>query len=745
MNHGARAGADTFPVATDAPQPQPNESTWKVFGKLEGGNGDQPDPQRHIATSRIFRAGSSTCAVISEDGIIDAARAGETGLYIEDMRVVSKLSFTINGKQPVVTNVKSDALLTELLFWFRPSEPHLEVRLDYTLDDNVLLARLCLKNTGHYPLCVTIDFGFEADHYDIFYVRFPPKPARGILHPAVLDAAGQMVRYDSMDGRAMQSFIRFSEGPDHSPNGRMSFRRVIPPERAWILVVGAGLDARSPDADTWRNARNALQTQRELPFASSARIETANPRLMQWLRQAEADLSLLTANLDTGLYPYAGLPWFALPFGRDGLITGFETIEINPAIMKGVLLFHAKHQAHEVDWISQASPGKIIHEMRLGETSRIGQNPFGRYYGAVDTTPLFVMAAEAYWRRTGDLGLIQELWPNIDLALRWISDYGDLDDDSFIEYGADPGMGLTNQGWKDSWDAILDEHGDYPKGPIAVCEVQGYAFAAWRAGQAIAAKLGFSQRAEFCARAADRLYKCFNEVFWQEDLGIYALALDGKKRPCRVRASNMGHLAWCGIVPPDRAQRVLDELLGDRLFSGWGIRTLAEGEKGYRAENYHRGPCWPHEMAIASWSAENIRDHRAIQRIAEATLDTAEAFGFRLPELLSGYPRIEGVPPVSYKSANPLHAWAAAVPFALVQSALGLCVDSLKSEIGLNPLGLPRDWSPLDMHGLEVGNGCISLRLEPQSSAGLRIRILEQHGSPVRIRDGRTGKLLAPT
>jgi glycogen debranching enzyme len=733
------ASADTMPGAGPA---QPEEIKWEKFGKVETEGSDHADPQRHILTSCIFRAGSSALVVISEGGVIDSAQAGETGLYVDDMRVVSTLSFAINGKQPVVSSIEKDELMTDIQFKFQTQIPQLEVGVEYTLGEDVLLARLRLKNTGDSAVGAVVDFNFHADHFDTFYVRFPPKPERGILHPAVSDVNGRSIRYDRIDGKVSQSFIRFSENPERAPDGAMRFTRSISRQQQWEIVVQTGLDSRVPNNDSWEQARNALETQRKLPFAHSAEVETDNARLGRWIRQSKADLCALTANLDTGLYPYAGLPWFALPFGRDGLITGFETIELNPSVMRGVLLYLAKHQAHGVDVVRQAWPGKIMHEMRLGETSRAGLNPFDGYYGGVDTTLLFVMAAGTYWRRTGDDAFIKALWPAIDLALRWISDYGDIDGDGLVEYEADSGMGLTNQGWKDSWDAIVNEAGEFPVGPIALCEVQGYAFAAWRAGQAIAARLGFDERAEFCGKAADRIYQRFNETFWQEDLGIYALALDGKKQPCRVRASNMGHLPWCGIVPSERAQRVIDQLLDKRLFSGWGIRTLAEGEISYRPDLYHRGPCWPHEMAIASWSAAKVGDVGALQKLSETTLDTAEAFGFRLPELLCGYPRVKGQPPVSYKSANPWHSWAAAVAFAQVQSALGLKVEAGISEVSLDTSGLPPNWAPLTIRNLEVDSGCISFRIEPDGFGEFSIRVLDSRGA-IRIHDRRAEKLLA--
>ncbi len=698
--------------------------------------GNEADPQRHIGTSRIFRAGSSALAVIAENGMIASAKAGETGLYVGDMRVVSTLSFTINGTAPRVSKARQDDTATEFIFQFEPPVRQVEAEWAYTLRADAIVGCLRLRNDGAAAARIVTDFSFAADHYDTFYVRFPPKPERGVLHPATLDQYGQTIRYESLTGREMFSFIRFSEEPLHVANGLMRFNANLSSQQTWQLIVQAGLDSAKPNADSWQRARTALRNERRIPFAGSAQIKTGNPRLSRWLRQSENDLSALTANLDTGLYPYAGLPWFAVPFGRDALITGLETIELNPAVIQGVLLHQAKYQARETDVFRQATPGKIMHEMRLGETSATGLNPYARYYGSVDTTPLFVVAAGAYWQRTADRSFLTALWPNIDLALHWMSDYGDLDDDGFIEYFADPGKGLSNQAWKDSRDAIVDENGDFATGLIAVSEVQAYAYAAWRAGQAMANALGLNERAAVCAAAANKLYQRFNEVFWQEDMGIYALALDGSKKPCRVRASNMAHLPWSGIVPPDRAQRVINELLGERLFSGWGIRTLAANEKRYNPALYHRGPCWPHEMAIAAWSARWTGDCRSLVRIAETILDTAEAFGYRLPELLCGYPRTEGMQPVRYRSANPLQSWAAGVAFAILQSALGLKVCAGRSEVWLDPSGLPPDWAPIEIHRLRLGASLISFRVEA-SSHGLVVRVLDMEGSPVTIRRGR--------
>ena len=540
---------------------------WDRFGKLKGDD-DQPDLQRNVSTSYIFRSGNSAFAVIGEDGYINAGAFGDTGMYVDDMRIVSRLTFLVNGQQPRLRYIGRDQLISKFVFRFVLAS--LEGHIDYTIGGNAIFARLRIINTDPVPAVVVVHFAFAADHYDTFYVRFPPSLKRGVLYSTENDEDGLCIQYDSIDGRTMRSFFRTSEKAEQTLDGGIQLSKNVSSQEEWDMFIQGGLSHQVPTRALWRQARGAIETERLRPFYDSASIETENPRLRLWLRQSGADFAALTATLDTGLYPYAGLPWFGLPFGRDGLIAGFQTLEINPSIMKGVLLFQAKHQAITVDPYHQAAPGKIMHEMRLGETSRAGLNPFDRYYGSVDTTLLFAIAVHAYWRRTGCDATVEKLWPSVDLALRWITDYGDLDGDGFVEYEFDPGMGLTNQGWKDSWDAIMHADGMLAKGSIALCEVQGYAYAAWRAGEAIAAHLGFRERATFCGAAAEKLYRNFNRTFWQDDLQLYALALDGAKKPCRVRTSNMAHLPWCGIVPKDRGQLVMKELLIRAAVLGLG-------------------------------------------------------------------------------------------------------------------------------------------------------------------------------
>ena len=413
-----------------------------------------------------------------------------------------------------------------------------------------------------------------------------------------------------------------------------------------------------------------------------------------------------------GAYPYAGVPWYSTIFGRDGIITAMLLLWCAPYFAKGVLRTLADLQATDHDPASDAEPGKILHERRGGEMAALGEVPFRRYYGSVDSTPLFVMLAAQYYQRTGDLDTIRDIWPNIVAALGWIDDYGDMDGDGFVEYARQTDKGLSNQGWKDSSDSIFHRDGRLASAPIALCEVQAYVFAAKQGAAALAARLGDSDLSAKLASQAEDLRVRFEDAFWIEEAGTYAIALDGDKQRCEILSSNAGHCLFAGIVSPDRAKRVADLLTGKRFHSGWGVRTLAVGEARYNPMSYHNGSIWPHDNGLIALGMARYGHKKAALSIFEGIFDSAIYDDLRrLPELFCGFERRRRQGPTSYPVACSPQAWAAATPFALVAAAIGCVIDPQVGTLTLDRPVLPKFLDDLTIRNIAIGDARVDLRL----------------------------------
>jgi len=443
-----------------------------------------------------------------------------------------------------------------------------------------------------------------------------------------------------------------------------------------------------------------------------AKIKTSNHLFNEVISRSASDMYMLVTPTERGLYPYAGIPWYSTVFGRDGIITAMMLLWADPSIAKGVLRYLAEMQATDVDPAADAQPGKILHERRLGEMARLGEVPFRRYYGTVDATPLFVMLAGQYYERTGDQETIKAIWPNIEAALRWCDEYGDRDGDGFVEYHRETDQGLANQGWKDSHDSIFHADGSGAEGPIALCEVQAYVFAAKQAAARLATTLNQADISNRLAKEAVNLRERFEAAFWCEDISTYALALDGAKRPCRVRASNAGHALFAGIAAPERAHRVARTLMSPDSFSGWGIRTLARGEARYNPMSYHNGSIWPHDNGlIALGMAQYGLKHEAAQ-VFRALFEVASYQELRrLPELFCGFTRRRHRGPTAYPVACSPQAWAAATPFALLGSSLGLELNHEGNAVRFNDPTLPSFLDEVLIHELRVNASTFDLRL----------------------------------
>jgi glycogen debranching enzyme len=448
-----------------------------------------------------------------------------------------------------------------------------------------------------------------------------------------------------------------------------------------------------------------------------------------WFEKCRADLGLLISELPTGPYPFAGIPWFSTPYVRDGLITAWQTLWLDPQLARGVLSYLAAHQATETCPFRDSEPGKIMHETREGEMATLREVPFGMYYGAVDSTPLFVALAGAYLRRTNDVALMHRLWPALRRAVAWIETYGDSNGDGLIDYQRASNTGLANQGWKDSDDSVFHADGRFPVGPVALVEVQGYAFAAYKAMADIAERLG-EAGADNWRAAAEDLRRRVEERFWIEEDGFYGIAVDGEGALCTPHASNVGHLLFCGLPAPDRAERAIRRLLSRGFNCGWGLRTLAQGSARYNPMSYHNGSVWPHDTSLAAAGMAEYGERRGVARLLGDLFRTATYFEFRMPELLCGFYRRAGEPPIAYPVTCMPQAWAAGAPFLMLQACLGLTIDAAKREVRVVRPVLPRGVESLTIDHLDVAGAKVSLIFQ---SLGEGTVVSPGHGSDPSI------------
>ena len=671
-----------------------------------------------------------TFAVLGRSGDISSASGGKEGLYAGGTRFVSLLRLRVQGQRPLV--LSSSVLSDNILFCVDLTNPDLydeEQRLvvphgtvhlarSKFVRGTTYFERLTFANYHQSPVQVDVNLDLACDFRDVFEVRGTTRAARGELLAPVVDGDRVTHAYRGLDGVIRRTHIQLEPAP-----ARLEARRAT-----WSLQLGGRqkhhIDLRiecdvasTPAAPRETGGYDVALGRGKASVAAAqadlCQVVTSNDDFNDWLRRSEADLRMLVTTTPDGPYPYAGVPWFSTPFGRDAIWTALEVLWVRPDIAGGVLRFLSRHQAQTIDAAADAEPGKIIHEMRSGEMAALHEIPFGRYYGSIDSTPLYLMLAASYHRATGDRALIESVWPNLMEALAWMETFGDPDGDGFIEYGRRSKDGLVQQGWKDSNDSVFHQDGALAQGPIALCEVQGYAYAAVRGMATLARALGHPGVVARCEQMATALRSRFDAAFFCEDIGTYALALDMHKQPCRVRSSNAGHCLYTGIAARERAASVRNVLMSEEMFSGWGIRTLACNEHRYNPMSYHNGSIWPHDNAIiaAGLAAYGHKDAAAqvLGALFEATLSMRLK---RLPELFCGFARDPGQEPTRYPVACSPQAWAAGAVFMLLTAVLGLEVDAVDRRVVFRNALLPRFLDRVEIRGLHVGEARLDIRLQ---------------------------------
>ena len=691
--------------------------------------------------SRVLKHGD-TFAVFDHYGDIKPGGLGEEGLYHEGTRYPSCLLLELEGGRPFFlgSNVRdeNDQLAVALTNpdLLRNGEARLPLGTLHLAVKKFLWQGTCyqqlqVKNYGLEPVETSLSWHFKADYADIFEVGGRKRPARGQALPPEVTADRVVLGYRGLDGVVRRTLLQFTPSPSQltASTARLDLALGPQQEATFAMTVACQRSPAVPLVLPFDHARAEAQADLEQYSTWSCHLHTSNGQINAWVNRARSDLHMMTTALPTGPYPYAGVPWFNTPFGRDGLITALECLWLRRGLAKGVLAYLASTQATEVIPEQDAEPGKILHEIRSGEMAALKEIPFDRYYGSVDATPLFVLLAGAYYERTGDRSFIASLWSHVEAALHWIDRYGDQDGDGFVEYQRQSAHGLVHQGWKDTTTAIFHADGSLAHGPIALCEVQGYVYAAQRAGAALATALEKVDRAAELTHQADVLRERFEQAFWCEELSTYALALDGDKRPCRVQTSNAGQCLFTGIASPEHAQQVARTLLAPALFSGWGVHTIAASEGRYNPMGYHTGSVWPHDNALI---AQGLTRYGLVEQAVQIWTGLFEAGLYfdlhRMPELFCGFPKDPGEGLILYPVACAPQAWAAGAVFLLFQACLSLEINAPEGQIYFTRPHLPASLDELWIHNLEVAGATVDLLLvRHQHDVG--VNVLRREGN----------------
>ncbi len=677
----------------------------------------------------VSSAGAGSFLAIKSDAaflVADARgdiRGGADGLFCDDIRILSTFRLLVGERRP--SQLSSGLSHDSVVFTFHGSNLDLppvggtatrrgviHIERKRLLFGARMYEQVRCDNFGLDEVMLPLAFVYEADFRDLFEVRGMKRKRRGAALPGKVNGRQAMFAYDGLDGARRTSAVAFSEPPWRMTDSRADFMFSLRPGEHVELYVEAGPTGReTPSRERFAAALASARGKVSAHGRRGGQLTSSDSRFSAWLDKSRADVSLLVTELATGPYPYAGIPWFSTPFGRDGIITAWQMLWLDPSLAKGVLSYLAARQATEISKFRDSQPGKIMHETRQGEMAATHEIPFGLYYGGVDTTPLYVALAGAYLERTGDIDLIEALCPTLEAAVGWVERYGDSNGDGLIDYARAAESGLANQGWKDSGDSIFHADGRFPAGPVALVEVQGYVFAAYRAMAAIQKRLG-RPGAELWAAKAEAMRERVEARFWMEDEGFYGVAIDGVGELCRPRTTNAGHLLFVGLADPARAAAVSRGLMSPAFDGGWGLRTLAMGTPRFNPMSYHNGSVWPHDVALCVAGMARYGEREGPAKLIGDLFEASSYFSMRMPELFCGFARDGDEPPIAYPVACMPQAWSAGSVFMMLQACLGLTIDATKKQVCLVRPTLPAGMDRLTIEGLDVAGARVDLRFQ---------------------------------
>ncbi|MBV8137866.1 MAG: amylo-alpha-1,6-glucosidase [Deltaproteobacteria bacterium] len=695
-------------------------------------------------------ADAQSFAVFEAGGDIAQSPLEALGFFFKDTRFLSGFEMSIAGQAPYFLN----SYLSDDNAEFRVNltNPDLtgpdgkielprnsiQIERSWAIVNAALYHRLVVSNYAHAPATLPFDLVFGVDFADLFEVRGVTRGRRGQDLPVQTGENKIRFRYRGLDKVTRFTEITFDPLPKALTDRRASFALELADDecvklevrvRCGVEEVNGRPVVEHPPGD-FHGALAARHGEIASARAGWADITASHGILDYLLKRSAADLTSIVAHTDRGSFMMAGIPWFATLFGRDSIVTALSVLQFNPDIAGRTLKMLAGLQGTKVDDARDEQPGKIVHEMRAGEMAATGEIPFGRYYGTVDATPLFLWLVGLYVSITGDLKLAADLWPNVERALEWIDQWGDRDHDGYVEYMQETPQGLANQGWKDSFDSISHANGELAAAPIALCEVQGYLYAAYTEIGNIAARMEHVAMAGKLAQQAADLKSKFVRDFWIEEMQTVALALDGDKQACKVMSSNAGHCLATGIVDGAHGEKLSERLLRNDICTGWGIRTLSDSERRYNPMSYHNGSIWPHDNAIAALGLARCGNRSGVIRILEGLLDAAVSLrSGSLPELFCGFHREPQLGPVPYPVACHPQAWSAASVFLILQAILGMRIQGFENSVTVETPVLPSWLEWIKVENLKVGQGTVSLSFRRMPTGAAAVEVLARQGN----------------